>query len=177
MKLISCLSLASVLLLPSLFSGCVVSALSVRAREPYQYRLDYGESVILRNGYAVAPRHAPPVVHRIVAAGNRIKGLPYKFGGGHRRVDDNGYDCSGAVSYVLIKSGLLQFPLTSKKLRSYGRRGKGDWVTLYARNGHTFLTVGGLRFDTGYHGEGRGPTWTTWNRPTRGHVMRHPQAL
>ena len=159
------------------FTGCNSSLFNARAKEPYRYKLNYGQSVIIRNGYAIAPRHAPPEVHRIVAAGNRIKGLPYKLGGGHRKIDDNGYDCSGAVSYVLIKAGLLNSPMTSQGLRTYGRRGKGDWVTLYARNGHTFLTVGGLRFDTGFNGEGRGPTWTTNDRPTRGHVMRHPIAL
>ena len=92
-------------------------------------------------------------------------------------MEDNGYDCSGAVSYVLIKAGLLKSPMTSKGLRQYGRRGKGEWVTLYARNGHTFIVVGGLRFDTGYNGEGRGPSWTINDRPTRGHFMRHPNNL
>ena len=158
-------------------TSCSTSIFNARAKEPYRYQLKYGESVILRDGYAIAPRHAPPEVHRIVAAGNRIKGLPYKLGGGHRKINDNGYDCSGAISYVLIKAGLLNSPMTSKGLKTYGRRGKGDWVTLYSRNGHAFLTVGGLRFDTGYNGEGRGPTWTTNDRPTRGHVMRHPAAL
>ena len=158
-------------------ASCTSSIFNVRAKHPYQYHLKYGESVILRNGYAVAPRHAPQAVHQIVAAGNRIKGFPYKLGGGHSRVDDNGYDCSGAVSYVLIKSGLLNNSLTSKGFKKYGRRGKGDWVTIYAKNGHTFLVVGGLRFDTGYNGEGRGPKWTVHDRPTRGHVMRHPVGL
>ena len=158
-------------------TSCTSSIFNVRAKQPYRYELKYGESVILRNGYAVAPRHAPPAVHRIVAAGNRIKGFPYKLGGGHRRVDDNGYDCSGALSYVLIKSGLLNNSLTSKGFKKYGRRGKGDWVTIYTRNGHAFLVVGGLRFDTGYNGEGRGPKWTVHDRPTRGHVMRHPVGL
>ena len=160
-------------LLTSLTS-CTYSIFNVRAKQPYHYQLKYGESVILRNGFAVAPKHAPAAVHQIVAAGNRIKGLPYKLGGGHRRVEDNGYDCSGAVSYVLIKSGLLNNSLTSKEFKKYGRRGKGDWVTIYAKNGHTFLVVGGLRFDTGYNGEGRGPKWTVYDRPTRGHVIRHP---
>ena len=159
------------------FTSCTSSIFNVRAKKPYRYEFKYGESVILRNGYAVAPRHAPPAVHRIIAAGNEIKGLPYKFGGGHRFVDDNGYDCSGAVSYVLIKSGLLNNSLTSKGFKKYGKRGKGDWVTIYTRNGHTFLVVGGLRFDTGYNGEGRGPKWTIHDRPTRGHVMRHPFKL
>ena len=158
-------------------TGCTSSFFNVRAKQPYQYQLEYGESVILRNGYAIAPQHAPPAVHRIVAAGNKIKGFPYKLGGGHRRVDDNGYDCSGAVSYLLIKAGLLGSPLTSKGFKKYGRRGKGKWVTIYSKNGHTFLVVGGLRFDTGYNGEGRGPKWTINDRPTRGHVMRHPFAL
>ena len=158
-------------------TSCTSSIFNVRAKQPYRYELKYGESVILRNGYAVAPSYAPRVVHQIVAAGNKIKGFPYKVGGGHRRVDDNGYDCSGAVSYVLIKSGLLNNSLTSKGFKKYGRRGKGDWVTIYAKNGHTFLVVGGLRFDTGYNGEGRGPKWTVHDRPTRGHVMRHPAGL
>ena len=166
----------TVVLITSLTS-CTSSIFNVRAKQPYHYELKYGESVILRNGYAIAPKHAPRAVHQIVEAGNKIKGFPYKLGGGHRRVDDNGYDCSGAVSYVLIKSGLLNNSLTSKEFKKYGRRGKGEWVTIYSKNGHTFLVVGGLRFDTGYNGEGRGPKWTTNDRPTRGHVLRHPVAL
>ena len=67
-----------------------------------------------------------------------LKGFPYKLGGGHRRFNDNGYDCSGAVSYVLIKAGLLGSPMTSNGFKKYGRRGKGDWVTIYAKNGHIF---------------------------------------
>ena len=164
-------------LLLTCLTSCTSSIFNVRAKQPYRYELKYGESVILRNGYAIAPKHAPPAVHRIVAAGNKIKGFPYKVGGGHRRVDDNGYDCSGAVSYALIKSGLLNNSLTSNGFKKYGRRGKGDWVTIYAKNGHTFLVVGGLRFDTGYNGEGRGPKWTVHDRPTRGHVLRHPVGL
>ena len=159
------------------FTGCTSSIFNAPAKKPYRYELKYGESLIIRNGYAVAPSHAPPVVHRLVAAGNKINGLPYKLGGGHRRIDDSGYDCSGAVSYVLIKSGLLQRSMISKGFKKYGRRGKGDWVTIYAKNGHTFLVVGGLRFDTGYNGQGRGPKWTVHDRPTRGHVMRHPVGL
>ena len=175
-----CFSLISLIISGILLiglTGCNYSIFNVTAKKPYSYQLKYGESVILRNGYAVAPRHAPPEVHRILAAGNRIKGLPYKLGGGHKRIEDNGYDCSGAVSYVLIKSGLLNRPMTSKGFKKYGRRGKGDWITIYARNGHTFLVVGGLRFDTGYNGEGRGPKWTINDRPTRGHVIRHPVTL
>ena len=105
-------------------TSCTSSIFNVRAKQPYRYELKYGESVILRNGYAIAPKHAPPAVHRIVSAGNKIKGLPYKIGGGHRLINDNGYDCSGAVSYALIKAGLLGSPKTSNGFKKYGRRGK-----------------------------------------------------
>ncbi|MEM0897030.1 MAG: peptidoglycan endopeptidase [Verrucomicrobiota bacterium] len=132
---------------------------------------------MLRDGYAVAPKSAPREVHRLVAAGNRIQGLPYKYGGGHRRVDDSGYDCSGTVSYALIKAGLLESPMPSKGFKKYGKGGEGRWITVYAKDGHTFLTVGGLRLDTGYRGDGRGPTWTTRNRPTDGYRLRHPAGL
>ena len=168
--------LAGVLLL--CLTSCTSSIFNVRAKQPYRYELNYGKSVIIRgDGYAVAPRQAPPAVHQIISAGNKIKGLPYKLGGGHKRINDNGYDCSGAVSYVLIKSGLLDRPLISNEFKKYGRRGKGEWITIYSKKGHTFLVVGGLRFDTGYNGEGRGPKWTMNDRPTRGHVIRHPVNL
>ncbi|MEM9480401.1 MAG: peptidoglycan endopeptidase [Verrucomicrobiota bacterium] len=160
------LALASMVAL----SGC-------RTSEPYSYQFDYGKSVILRNGYAVAPKSAPAAVHRVVAAGNRIQGMPYKYGGGHLHVDDTGYDCSGTVSYALIKAGLLESTMPSKGFKNYGKKGDGKWITVYAKDGHTFLTVGGLRLDTGYRGQGRGPTWTTRNRPTSGYKRRHPAGL
>ena len=159
-----------------LLSGCSASA-TAWGGKTYRYELNYGQSVILRDGYAIAPRHAPPAVHRIVAAGNRLQGRPYKYGGGHARVEDSGYDCSGTVSYVLIKSGYLKSPMCSKGLKRYGSRGSGEWITIYARDGHTFMTVGGLRLDTGYRGKGDGPTWTTRPRPISGYAQRHPPGL
>ena len=159
---------------------CVVILASLTgcgSTTPYSYQFDYGRSVILRNGYAVAPKSAPPEVHRLVAAGNRLQGLPYKYGGGHRKVEDTGYDCSGTVSYALIGAGLLKSPMPSDGFRKFGKRGDGKWITVYAKDGHTFLTVGGLRLDTGYRGDGRGPTWTMRNRPTKGYRQRHPHGL
>ena len=99
------------------------------------------------------------------------------MGGGHKQVDDVGYDCSGAVSYLLINAGLLNKPLNSKSFKRYGKRGKGSWITVYAKNGHAFIVVGGLRFDTGYNSGSSGPKWTTEGRPTRGHTARHPVEL
>src|SRR3954465_3750134 len=47
----------------------------------------------------------PVVVSRAIRAANRIAGLPYRFGGGHRSFSDSGYDCSGAGSYLLGGGG------------------------------------------------------------------------
>jgi hypothetical protein len=157
-----------------LLAACSVS----RAREPYHYVYRAGYSAqIGRNGHAVAPPHAPAKVKRAIAAGNELQGKPYVFGGGHKRMYDRGYDCSGTVSYVLNKIGLLRGSMPSKGFLKYGRRGEGDWVTVYAKNGHVFLVVAGLRLDTG-GGRGRtGPRWKPLPRTTRGFHLRHPPGL
>jgi hypothetical protein len=138
-----------------------------------------GKTAILQSdGYAVAPPAAPPEVHAAIAAGNRITGLPYSYGGGHRQSFDTAYDCSSATSFLLQAAGRLDEPTVSSAFRHYGRRGEGDWISVYARRGHVFLVVAGLRFDTSWTGGGvRGPQWTTRSRPTRGYVIRHPSGL
>ena len=147
-------------------SGCVNTP-------PYVYRYRPGYSATVENGLAVAPARAPEVVRRAIDAGNRIAGLPYKYGGGHRYENDSGYDCSGAVSYVLRESGLMRGSMTSSGFRSYGRSGEGKWITVYASNGHVFLVVADLRFDTSYGTGAKGPKWTTKNRPNRKYRLRH----
>ncbi len=114
---------------------------------------------------------------RAIHAGNQIAGRPYKYGGGHRSFQDNGYDCSGAVSYVLHAAGYLRAPTTSTALRHFGSPGKGKYITVYAKKGHTFIVVAGLRFDTGHNGQSRGPHWTTKPRPLSGFKARHPPGL
>lgn len=112
-----------------------------------------------------------------IAAGNRIAGAPYRRGGGHGRADDGGFDCSGATSYVLRAAGLMDDCMPSRAFRRYGVAGRGEWIDIYARRGHVFLAVAGLRFDTGWHGQEEGPRWTTRSRPASGAVIRHPQGL
>ena len=103
--------------------------------------------------------------------------MPYKWGGGHARHDDSGYDCSGSVSYVLREAGLLKGSLHSKAYFKYGKKGEGKWITIYIRNGHVFMTVAGLRLDTGGPGNESGPRWKPETRQSIGHVMRHPKGL
>ena len=125
---------------------------------------------------AVAPVGAPEEVVKAVAAANRITRKPYKWGGGHGRWRDSGYDCSGTVSYVLHAAGLLKRARTSGGFMSYGEQGKGGWITIYAHGGHAYMTIAGLRFDTSGRGE-EGPRWRPEPRNGRGFVKRHPAGL
>ena len=125
---------------------------------------------------AVAPAGAPPQVAAAVEAANRITRKPYRYGGGHRRFRDSGYDCSGAVSYVLHAAGLLRRPRDSSGLMRWGRRGTGRWITVYSNPGHAYVEIAGLRFDTSGRGE-RGPRWRPERRSRRGSVARHAEGL
>jgi hypothetical protein len=128
------------------------------------------------NRTAVAPAGAPPEVVKAVAAANRLTRKPYKWGGGHGRWRDSGYDCSGTVSYVLHAAGLLPVARDSSGLMSYGWRGKGEWITIYANGGHAYMEIAGLRFDTSGRGED-GPRWRLEPRSGRAFVKRHPSGL
>ncbi|MBC7980657.1 MAG: C40 family peptidase [Armatimonadetes bacterium] len=160
-----------------LIGGLVSCSSQVKARQPVSYRFESGRTAMLKDGLAYAPRNAPAAVKRAIAAGNRLQGKPYKWGGGHARLQDSGYDCSGTVSYVLREAGLMKGSIPSKGYFSYGKKGEGKWITLYVRNGHVFMTVAGLRLDTGGPGGETGPRWKTATRQGRGHVMRHPAGL
>ncbi|MEP6671198.1 MAG: peptidoglycan endopeptidase [Chthoniobacter sp.] len=143
----------------------------------YAYHYVPGKTAILRGGYAFAPPGAPPQVERAIAAGNRIAGLPYRWGGGHGCSVDTGYDCSGSASFVLREAGLVQGCMISKEFRDYGQAGEGEWINVYAKNGHVFLAVAGVRFDTGWTDGSEGPQWTIQDRPASGCVVRHPVGL
>jgi cell wall-associated NlpC family hydrolase len=128
------------------------------------------------DGSAIAPDNAPDVVKRVILAGNAIAKFPYKWGGGHGAWRDNGYDCSGSVSFALAAAGLLDRPLTSGLFTRYGDTGPGQWITIYANDGHVFMLVAGLRFDT----SGRGRAGTRWQeapRPVGGFAVRHVPGL
>lgn len=157
--------------------GSISCSSQVKARKPVSYRFEPGRTALLKNGIAYAPRRAPAAVKRAIAAGNRLQGKPYKWGGGHAKHNDSGYDCSGSVSYVLREAGLMRGSLHSKAFFKYGKKGEGKWITIYIRNGHVFMTVAGLRLDTGGPGQEAGPRWKPQTRQSVGHVMRHPKGL
>lgn len=137
------------------------------------YRYSKGETaLLLSNGKVVPPPGAPPQVKKAIEAANSIVGKPYRRGGGHRRHHDNCYDCSGSASFVLREAGLQTSVRHSPLFLKYGRKGPGKWISVYARNGHVFLVICGVRFDT--TGRGSGPAWRTSSRSTKGFVVRHP---
>jgi cell wall-associated NlpC family hydrolase len=134
------------------------------------------EATLDANGLAVAPASAPPEVQAIIAAGNKIASAPYKYGGGHGRWSDSGYDCSGSVSYALHGAGLLDTALDSSGFMTWGERGPGTWVSVYGNPGHAYMVVAGLRFDTSAR-RTTGTRWTDEMRSSRGYTVRHPAGL
>jgi hypothetical protein len=137
------------------------------------------QATLTPGGLAIPPVNAPPAVQAVIEAGNQIARLPYRFGGGHGTFIDTAYDCSGSISFAFAAAGLLQTTMTSGQLMSWGDAGHGKWITVFADNGHTFMYVAGLRFDTVARAE-TGSRWS--NRPAdesnlSTFVARHPPGL
>jgi hypothetical protein len=148
------------------------------------------QTKILPSGLAAAGQNAPAAVKAMVAAGDRLYGRPYIYGGAHCCSLDTlqpGYDCSSSVSYLLHAGGVLgPNALVSGELANWGLPGPGRYVTVYANAGHAFMYVAGLRFDTSYNSTDTGPnaahggprwrvyptvpSWATWS-------VRHPSGL
>jgi cell wall-associated NlpC family hydrolase len=138
-----------------------------------------GSRAVLRNGVAYAPSRAPQSVKNAIWAANSLRRKPYVWGGGHGSFYDRGYDCSGTVSFALHGAGALAAPLPSSDFTRYGERGRGRWITVYARPGHTFAMIAGLRLDTTDFRRGGdvGPRWYTDGRDARGFDARHPAGM
>ena len=142
------------------------------------------------DGSALAPADAPAAVLAVIDAGNQIHTLPYLWGGGHQTfdlaADQAGVDCSGATSYLLHSAGLLDTPLTSTDLESWGQPGPGRWITVYANSAHTWIVVAGIAMDTAEYGgapvpAGSGPRWRAQPlanlQDGQRYIIRHPAGL
>ena len=141
-----------------------------------------GSRAALRGNVAAAPAAAPLEVKRAIWAANQLRSKPYRYGGGHRSFKDSGYDCSGTISYALAAAGLINSPMPSSGFKNFGKGGRGKWITVYARNGHTFAVIAGLRLDTTAWNTVRretneAPRWRPTPREPRGFVARHPSGL
>ena len=122
-----------------------------------------GSQAALRGGVALAPALAPTEVKRATWTANELR-------------------CSGTISYALGAAGVVQSPMSSSDFRRFGARGQGKWITVYARNGHTFAVIAGLRLDTTAWNTMRrdrtwAPRWQATPREPRGFEARHPAGL
>jgi cell wall-associated NlpC family hydrolase len=133
-------------------------------------------AILRRRGGGHRRHHGSGVVARVVAAANRIATKPYKYGGGHGRWDDSGYDCSGSVSYALHGGGLLSHALDSSGFMHWGAPGRGRRITIYANPGHVFMVIDGRRYDTTGRSE-TGSRWQPQGRSSAGYTVRHPPGL
>jgi peptidoglycan hydrolase-like protein with peptidoglycan-binding domain len=135
-----------------------------------------GQARLNPDGTVAAPSNAPQAVQQAIAAANQIAFKPYIYGGGHGSWTDSGYDCSGSVSYALHGAGLISSPEDSSELESYGASGPGQWITIWANAGHTYMEIAGVYFDTAAQSKSNGDDrWSaTRISPAIGYVVRHP---
>ena len=131
-------------------------------------------ATLASNGDAIAPADAPLVVKAVIEGANAINDTPYVWGGGHGSFESSGYDCSGSVSFALHNGGLLSSPLDSGGLTAWGSPGEGNWITVFANDGHVYMYVAGLRFDTR---GGNGPRWHSEIVSDAGYIPRHPSGF
>jgi peptidoglycan hydrolase-like protein with peptidoglycan-binding domain len=120
-----------------------------------------------------APSGSGSGVAQMISAADQIATKPYVYGGGHGSWKSSGYDCSGSVSYVLHRAGLLKRPEDSTGLMSYGQAGAGKHVTIYSNSQHAYMVINGRRFDTSGQ-RISGSRWTQIKRSSAGFVARHP---
>ena len=141
-----------------------------------------GSVAKVKNGIAYAPAYAPVAVQQAIWAGNLIRNTPYIWGGGHAAFTARGYDCSGAVSFVLHAAGLLKTPMDSSDFMHWGQQGLGRWITVYTNPGHAFIEIAGVRFDTSaeadpHPAKGSGPRWRPLFANPSGFMARHPRGF
>jgi peptidoglycan hydrolase-like protein with peptidoglycan-binding domain len=131
------------------------------------------------DGSVTPPASAPQIVQRMIAAANQIATKPYCYAGGHGKWHDSCYDCSGSVSYVLHAAGILSVSEDSTQLESFGSRGAGRWVTIWANAGHTYMEIAGLFFDTAAQSSNSlNDRWAKQNiENNSAFVVRHPTGL
>lgn len=154
---------------------------------------DLGQSII---GSPFGPAAIPGArgVGGVIQAAQELANAhpPYVWGGGHGTSALLGADCSGAISYVLNRAGLLKGSLTSSQFMSWGDPGPGRFVSIYASPSHVFMSITGADgkvrwFGTSEFGHPNAPNGTGANWFTRdpttlsgyigGFTVRHPPGL
>lgn len=122
-----------------------------------------------------------------VGAANQLERahFPYHWGGGHEGSPapfpppHGGYDCSGAVSYVLQRAGVKIPTMVSGQFMTAGQRGPGR-LTTFANQGHVLMRIGNRFFGTSGSNPDGGAGWID-PAPSSGYlsqfVVRHFDGL
>jgi phage-related protein/cell wall-associated NlpC family hydrolase len=145
---------------------------------------------VAMGGAGAAPMTGPAAVQAMVREADKIAAhhYNYEWGGGHGAIGvpghgsghgsgpGVGFDCSGTVSAVLHAAGLLNTPLTSGPLMSWGAPGPGKSVTIWASPVHTFMAMNGHYFGTSGSNTGGGAGWIG-QFPESMPAVRHPPGL
>jgi hypothetical protein len=114
-------------------------------------------------------------------------GPPYVYGGGHGPPlsslrSGQGLDCSSSSSLALFRAGAFRGNVAQVSgwfAQHYGRRGRGQFVTVWANAEHMFIEFNipgkrATRFDTSPHGSGgSGARMRYTERSTAGFTPRH----
>lgn len=172
-------------------------------RMPQRSKAEPSSDVVTRDDgadYDPQSSDSPPMQVYLRAQSISDHGYPYVWGGGHARVGVpdggvpggsgggiglTGYDCSGYVCACLAAGGAFEGPsaLSSGALMTWGLPGKGNYVTVWANSGHTFLELHvpgkkGRWADTSQAAGGpSGPHLRYGDRSTAGFVARHARGL
>jgi len=170
--------LAALLIVPAKSLAAGSGGVGPGGTDPTTGQTTPGSKAKLVDGKAIPPANAPTRVVRAINAANRIEEMPYDYGGGHASWIDNGYDCSGAVSFALGKYGakVLDAPMPSGSFMRWGEPGPGKWITTYSNRGHMYVVIAGLRWDTS-NTPGDGPGWAKGGITSDGYTLRHPIGL
>ena len=111
---------------------------------------------------------------RIKAEADRIDAatVPYLWGGGHQAKQKRGskvtpLDCSGAVSRLL---GID--PRVASQFKSWGRAGEGKDFTIYARDDHVLVKIGGHFWGTSGSNPGGGAGWIPASAVSKSYLSR-----
>ncbi len=121
--------------------------------------LNLGLAVGKQANVGIAPKKVVTRFKAIKAAAGALskRHIPYVWGGGHGSIESapSGLDCSGAVSWVLNKAGILKTPLTSGSMGEVLKPGPGA-VTVFYNAGHTFMKIGDEYWGTSVGDSGAG---------------------
>ncbi|HET6868632.1 MAG TPA: P-loop NTPase [Solirubrobacteraceae bacterium] len=164
----------------------------VRGTTATLYRLTPGGPL-----YATVPEGLPPAVQNMIQAANDIVTYPYCYGGGHDppnfwpTVGDPGmgfdsctpgptvgYDCSGAVEWVL-HNGIGYDNGGPSSTIVFADRTPGQYVTIQAGKTHVRMTIDGIDFESVGDQHRIGPTWYSnpGGFPDAAYTISHPPGL